>query len=136
MSESNSSANPFRSADVSGGDAGHEQLSVFGESLFIKGELQAAENLLIEGRLEGTVKHTADKLIIGSKGRVKAEIHAQNLIIEGEVEGDVHCAESVSIKESAVLLGNIFSPRLSIADGARFNGSVDMKAGKGSTPKG
>jgi len=126
MNDSGTKSNPFLIEDETVPDSGDGRLSVLGESLFIKGELQAAEDLLLEGRLEGSIKHTAQRLVIGRKGRVKADVHAHNLVIEGEVEGDVHCAESVVIQSSGVLRGNIFSPRLTIADGARFDGSVDM----------
>lgn len=132
MSDGGTKSNPFLVEDEPIAEAGDDRLSVLGESLYIKGELRAAEDLLLEGRLEGSIKHTAQRLVIGRKGRVKADVHAHNLVIEGEVEGDVHCAESVVIQSSGVLRGNIFSPRLTIADGARFDGSVDM----GSKPAG
>jgi len=135
MSEGKARTNPFLIDDENDTAAGDDRLSVLGESLFIKGELQAAEDLLLEGRLEGSIKHTAQRLVIGRKGRVKADVHAANLVIEGEVVGDVHCAESVVIQSSGVLRGNIYSPRLSIADGARFDGSVDMGTKTGGEKK-
>ena len=103
-----------------------EALSLIGPSLNIKGDLEAAEDLLIEGTLEGTVKHTSDRLIVGSSGQVRANIQARNLIIEGLVEGDILGSESVVIAETATVRGNISTPRISIADGAQFNGSIDM----------
>lgn len=103
------------------------QLSVIGASLVVKGELEAAEDLLIEGRLEGSIRHTAERLIIGRSGTVHAKIEARNLTVEGAVDGDIVGSESVVILETAKVSGNIYTPRISIADGAQFNGSVDME---------
>ncbi len=103
-----------------------DAMSVVGPSLVVKGELEAAEDLLIEGRLEGSVKHTAEHLIIGKEGVVNADIHARNLSIEGVVEGNIVGSESVVIHDTANVRGNIYTPRISISDGAHFIGSIDM----------
>jgi cytoskeletal protein CcmA (bactofilin family) len=101
-------------------------MSVVGPSLVIKGELEAGEDLLIEGRVEGTIKHTAEQLLIGQSGILKADIRARNVVIEGEVEGDIYGSESVSIRETAKVRGNVFTPKVSISEGAHFKGGVDM----------
>lgn len=101
-------------------------LSIVGPSLVVKGELEAAEDLLIEGRLEGSVRHTAEQLIIGKEGVVHADIAARNLSIEGVVEGNIVGSESVVIHDTATVRGNIYTPRISISDGAHFIGSIDM----------
>lgn len=104
-----------------------EEMSVIGASLAVKGELEAAENLIIEGQLEGSIRHTSERLIIGRSGTVRARIEARNLTIEGTVDGDIVSSESVVILDTAKVSGNIYTPRISIADGAQFNGSVDME---------
>lgn len=101
-------------------------MSVIGPSLVIKGELEAGEDLLIEGRVEGMVTHTAERLLIGQRGSLKADIRARNVVIEGEVEGDVYGSESVCIRETAKVRGNIFTPKVSISEGAHFKGGIDM----------
>lgn len=102
------------------------EMSVVGPSLVIKGELEAGEDLLIEGRVEGTINHSAERLLIGQRGTLKADIRARNVVIEGEVEGDVYGSESVSIRETAKVRGNIFTPKVSISEGAHFKGGIDM----------
>ena len=102
------------------------EMSVVGPSLIIKGDLEAGEDLLIEGRVEGTIKHTAEQLLIGQSGSLKADIRARNVVIEGEVEGDVYGSDSVSIRETAKVCGNIFTPKISISEGAHFKGGIDM----------
>lgn len=109
---------------------GREGLSVIGKTLFVKGEVEAAEDMLVEGRLEGSIKHTANQLVIGVSGVVNANIDAKNLVIEGTVEGNIVGSESVVIKDSADVRGNVYTSRISIADGAQFSGTVDMDLSK------
>jgi cytoskeletal protein CcmA (bactofilin family) len=106
------------------------ELSVIGKTLFVKGEVEAAEDMLVEGRIQGSIKHTANRLIIGVSGVVNADINAKNLIVEGTVEGNIVGSESVVIKDSADVRGNIYTSRISIADGAQFSGTVDMDLAK------
>ena len=89
------------------GSTGREGLSVIGKTLFVKGEVEAAEDMLVEGRVEGLIKHTANQLTIGVSGVVNADIDAKNLVIEGTVEGNIVGAESVVICDSADVRGCI-----------------------------
>jgi cytoskeletal protein CcmA (bactofilin family) len=101
-------------------------VSVIGPTLRFKGELSANEDLVIEGRIEGTIAHQEKNLTIGKQGKVAADIHAKIVEIHGEVEGDVRGDEIVKLHRTAVVRGNIHSPRLVLEDGANFSGSVDM----------
>lgn len=116
-----SPASSWRAPSIAG-----SEMSVVGPSLVIKGDLEAGEDLLIEGRVEGTIKHTAEQLLIGQRGSLKADIRARNVVIEGEVEGDVYGSDSVSIRETAKVCGNVFTPKISISEGAHFKGGIDM----------
>ena len=118
-------------APIRSDSAASEGLSVIGKTLFVKGELEAAEDMLVEGRVEGSIKHTASQLTIGVSGVVNADIDAKNLVIEGTVEGNIVGAESVVIRDSADVRGNVYTARISIADGAQFSGTVDMDLSKG-----
>ena len=101
-------------------------VSVIGPTLVFKGELSADEDLVIQGTIEGTIAHHKKNLTVGKEGRVKADIHAASVSIEGHVEGDIHGDDYVELAKSAVVTGNIFCARIRMADGARFNGSIDM----------
>ncbi|HEY0745415.1 MAG TPA: polymer-forming cytoskeletal protein [Steroidobacteraceae bacterium] len=114
-------SNPYNSAT--------ERASILGPTLYFKGELNAEEDLLIQGRVEGSITHT-QRLTVGPQGTVKANIKAQLIIVEGTVEGDLHAEKSVFVKESAKVCGNIFSPTVSITEGASFSGSIDMDGKK------
>ena len=117
-------------ASASAKPTDRDGLSVIGKTLFVKGEVEAAEDMVVEGRVEGAIKHTANQLTIGVSGVVNADIDAKNLVIEGTVEGNIVGAESVVIRDSADVRGNVYTARISIADGAQFSGTVDMDLSK------
>jgi cytoskeletal protein CcmA (bactofilin family) len=111
-------------------DNAAEKLSVLGPTLVFKGELSADEDLMLKGRVEGSINHTAS-LRIGKEGSVVGNITAKFITVEGRVEGDLHGSGAVTVKESANIDGNIFSPTVSLLEGANFNGSIEMKKKKG-----
>ena len=117
-------------------DSATERTSVLGPTLRFKGELHADEELLIKGKIEGSITHT-QRLTVCAEGVVKANIRAQMIAVEGTVEGDLQAEKSVQVKESARVNGNIRAPSVSIVEGAHFNGNVAMespKAASGSKP--
>ena len=99
--------------------------SVLGPTLSFKGDLTAEEELMIEGSFEGSIKHSS-KLTICESGRVKGNVAAEHVAVAGYVEGDIHGAQSITISETANINGNISSPKVSLLEGATFNGKIDM----------
>jgi len=100
-----------------------------GQTIFIKGELTGTEDLTIEGRVEGKIELKDHNLTIGPNGKIKADVYAKSIIITGEVLGNAYASEKVEITNSGILQGDITAPRIVIADGAQFKGSVDMEKG-------
>jgi cytoskeletal protein CcmA (bactofilin family) len=98
-----------------------------GPSIQIKGELQGDEDLTIDGRIEGKIDLRDHNLTIGPNGKIKADLYANTIIIAGDVTGNAFAAERVEIAPTGRLTGDIASPRITIADGAHFKGSVDME---------
>src|SRR6476469_8545576 len=98
-----------------------------GKSVVIKGELNGSEDLTIEGHVEGTIQLRDHVLTIGPNGRIKAEVFAKAVIVLGEVTGNVTATEKVDIRDKGSVDGDIISPRVAIAEGAHFRGSVDMQ---------
>ena len=104
-----------------------------GKSVVIKGELNGSEDLTIEGQVEGTIQLRDHVLTIGPNGRIKAQIFAKSLIVLGEVTGNVTASEKVDIRDNGSVDGDIISPRVAIAEGAHFRGSVDMQRKSGAS---
>ena len=97
----------------------------FGPNITIDGTVSGSEAVLIEGTVRGKINLTND-LRIGTKARVEAAVHAKNVTIEGRLNGDVSADDRVELIASATVDGNIKAPKIVVAEGAKFRGSVDM----------
>jgi cytoskeletal protein CcmA (bactofilin family) len=106
-----------------------------GKSVVIKGELNGSEDLTIEGHVEGTIQLKEHVLTIGPNGRIKAQVFAKSVIVLGEVTGNVTASDKVDIRDNGSVDGDIVSPRVAIAEGAHFRGSVDMQRKAGTAPQ-
>ncbi len=106
-----------------------------GKSVVIKGELNGSEDLTIEGQVEGKIELKDHVLTIGANGKIKAQVFAKAVIVLGEVNGNVTATEKVDIRDGGSVDGDIVSPRVAIAEGAHFRGTVDMQR-KGGQPHG
>ncbi len=100
--------------------------AVIGPSIHIDGDLRGEEDLLIEGEVNGTVQLKSNSLTIGAKGKVRADVYAHSVFVEGLMEGDLFGSERVAILKTAEVRGNITAPRVSLEEGARFKGSIEM----------
>jgi cytoskeletal protein CcmA (bactofilin family) len=111
--------------------------SLIGKSVLIKGELQTDEELLVEGKIEGTVT-AKNRVIIGRNGVVTADVEAKEIIIRGRINGNVTGTYKVIIEPDGVLNGNIVAQRVVLAEGAIFKGNIDMSVqdkGKSTPPQ-
>ena len=102
------------------------EAAIIGPSIHIDGDLRGEEDLIIEGEVNGTVQLKSNGLTIGPQGKVRADVYAHSIFVDGFVEGDLYGSERVSIRKSAQVRGNIVSPRVSLEDGAKFKGSIEM----------
>ena len=98
-----------------------------GKSVIIKGELNGSEDLTVEGQVEGKIELKDHILTIGPNGKIKAQVFAKAVIVLGEVHGNVTATDKVEIRDGGSVDGDIVAPRVAIADGAHFRGSVDMQ---------
>lgn len=100
--------------------------AVIGRSIQIMGDLRGDEDLCIEGDIEGNIHLPNHTLTIGAEGRIHADVYAKSVIIDGEINGDIYGSECVTIRAQARVMGNILASRVSLEEGARFKGSIDM----------
>ena len=98
-----------------------------GKSVVIKGELNGSEDLTIEGQVEGKIELRDHVLTIGPNGKIKAQVFAKSVIVLGEVIGNITATDKVNIRENGSVDGDITAPRVAIAEGAHFRGSIDMQ---------
>ncbi len=109
-----------------------EKLVNIGQSIQIKGELTGNEDLTIEGKVDGKIFLKDHNLTIGANGRITAEVHAKTVVVVGEVVGNITADDKVEVAPTGSMKGDIVAPRVVLADGARFKGSIDMDR-KGAT---
>src|SRR5438477_4374906 len=120
---------PVRSSDSA---RGMEKGPVnIGKSVVIKGELTGSEDLTIEGHVEGKIELRQNVLTIGPNGKIKAQVFAKSVVILGEVTGNVTASEKVDLRDNGSVDGDIAAPRVAIAEGAHFRGSIDMQRAGG-----
>lgn len=125
------SAASDRPASAAGAATGFHQspvtqsTSVLGPTLRFKGDLVADEDLVVQGQVEGSILHTRS-LTIGSQGRMQGDIKARRITVEGKVTGDLHAFENATLAAGAEVRGNVFANEVSVAEGARFSGRIDM----------
>ena len=116
-----------------------KERALVGPSITITGGLAGEEDVIIQGRVEGTIDFKGYSVTIGEHGRVKADIHAREICVEGSLEGNLFGQERVELRASGRVIGNIESARVVMQDGAIFKGSIDMSkrqaAGSGETHK-
>jgi cytoskeletal protein CcmA (bactofilin family) len=106
-----------------------------GKSVVIKGELSASEDLTIEGQVEGKVDLRQNTLTIGTNARITAQVSAKVVIVMGHVHGNISATEKVDIRDNGSVDGDLSAPRVAIAEGAHFRGSIDMQQAKAGDSK-
>lgn len=102
--------------------------STIAEGMFFKGNLIGDKHLVVGGRIEGRIDISGADVTVREMGVVKSNIVADHVTIEGKVYGDVTGTQQVVVGEKGVVMGNITSPRVALADGCNFKGRIDMDA--------
>jgi cytoskeletal protein CcmA (bactofilin family) len=92
----------------------------------IVGEIFADSDFRIDGDVEGTITCNG-KVVIGQKGYLKGSISCVNAEIIGTVEGDIVVTETLSLRGTAVIKGDVKTRILMVEPNAVFDGSCSMK---------
>ena len=108
-------------------DTAYAGMSLIGKSVVIKGEVSCGEDLYIDGQVEGTIDPRGNRLTIGPNGRVKANVIAGVVVVEGKLEGNIQASDRVDLKQSAIVVGDVVTQRISIDEGASIKGSVSIQ---------
>ena len=103
-----------------------EDITTIGRGIVIAGEVKGGEDLVIDGKVDGTIELRQHALTVGPTGRVKAQLSAKSVVVLGEVSGTIQASERVRIGETGSVEGAVAAPRLVMADGAQLRGRVDM----------
>ncbi|MDE0459173.1 MAG: polymer-forming cytoskeletal protein [Chromatiales bacterium] len=99
-----------------------------GPSILVQGDMTGDEDLVIQGRVEGSISLKKNLVTVGKDGRVNATVNAQTIRVEGTVEGELRGKEQVVVTRTGSVSGNIVAPRVTLEDGCRFKGAIDMES--------
>ncbi len=103
-----------------------DQASI-GKSLVIKGEVTGSESLFIDGKVEGSITLSGNRVTVGRNGNVSANITAREIVVLGKVRGNANASDRVDIRSEGSLIGDVAAQRISIEDGAYFKGGIDIR---------
>lgn len=112
-----------------------KEVANIGKSVVIKGELSGSEDLTVDGQVEGKIELRQNVLTVGPNGKIRAEIFAKAVVVLGEVVGNITATDKVDIREHGSVEGDLVAPRVGIAEGALFRGSIDMQRGQSAAPR-
>ncbi len=115
-----------RAGAPSGTSAAADQATI-GKSLVVKGEVTGSESLYIDGKVEGAINLSGNRVTVGRNGQVAANISAREVVVLGKVRGNINASDRVDIRSEGSLTGDVSAQRISIEDGAFFKGGIDIR---------
>jgi cytoskeletal protein CcmA (bactofilin family) len=100
-------------------------ITLLAKGVELRGEIKVEGTVRIDGRLEGEVQ-TKGEVIVGEEGLVQGTIFAGSLISSGRIKATVTVTERIQLMKTAILIGEVHGPVMSMEDGAKFQGLSDM----------
>ena len=107
-----------------------------GKTIVICGEVKGGEDLIVDGRVEGTITLIESRLTIGPNASVSADLSAKDVLIQGHVQGNVVASGRVELRAGCTMEGDIRALRLAVEDNAVFRGKVDLTQAAAKGPDG
>ncbi|NNG46607.1 MAG: polymer-forming cytoskeletal protein [Deltaproteobacteria bacterium] len=102
--------------------------TVIGGDSTITGELAIQGTVRIDGTVEGDIR--ADWVIVGETGRIRGNVQARMMVVGGRIDGNIDASEIVELKDKAQIFGEICTAKLTVSEGALFDGQSSMKRKK------
>jgi cytoskeletal protein CcmA (bactofilin family) len=108
------------------------QVAWIGQGVTIEGRITAAQDIRIDGRVQGAIEVGQHELVLGDGAELKGNVDARSVLIAGKLEGNVKAAERIQVQSTGVLLGDVITPRLIIHDGGLLRGRADVAGARAS----
>ena len=100
-------------------------MSLIGQTLVVRGQVEASEDLVIEGRVEGPIWIEGATVTVGKKATVEGDIVAGRVVVSGRVDGTLMATGRVEILVDGCATGRVLAPAIVLVDGSSFNGTVE-----------
>jgi len=95
-----------------------------GQSIHIKGEVVANEPLTIAGQVDGNVEVSGAALTLAGGARITGDVRADTVVVGGDVRGNLSAGARIIVNATATIEGDLAAPSVSLAEGARLQGSI------------
>ena len=99
--------------------------TLVGPSFHVDGEIRGSEDLVVYGRVAGSIDIGDGVLMVTREGRIEADARARVITIEGTAEGDLRAREQIVVRKSARVRGKLTAPRVALDFGCAFSGTID-----------
>ncbi len=96
-----------------------------GPRIAIRGNITGEEDLIIEGRVEGSIA-LSGHLAVAQAAVIEADLEVDSVDVHGQLDGDIIAVTTITLHEGSRVVGNLRAPRIVITDGAQFKGTVEM----------
>ena len=100
--------------------------TVIADTILVEGTLSGSGQILVDGRVRGSIEGE-DVVVVASRGRIDAAVHARVVMVAGRVVGNITADEKIELEATAQVDGDMTAPRILIKDGATFRGKVNMR---------
>ena len=113
-------------------------VATIGATMSVKGDLAGKEDIVISGKLEGSVVLNDNDMVLDESGQLEGSVIAKHVLIRGLVNGEIQGLDKVTIASTGRVQGTITAPRIALEDGGKFKGMIDMpleKKGAASQPQ-
>ena len=97
-----------------------------GTTIVITGEVISTEDVTVEGRVDGRLLVRDAVLTIGERAQIQADVRGARVVVRGFVTGAISASERIELTPTATVDGSLSANRVVVADGAQFNGRIDM----------
>ncbi|MEI8094873.1 MAG: polymer-forming cytoskeletal protein [Spirochaetales bacterium] len=96
--------------------------SIIGENSSFKGDLSVSGFFRIDGDFQGNAQ-TEGRILVGRHGRVKGNLTARDIVVGGIIKGNLSASEKITLMSTALVVGNVYAPRIQIDNGVVIDGS-------------
>jgi cytoskeletal protein CcmA (bactofilin family) len=101
-------------------------MTTIGRSLVITGEFTSQEDVVVDGCVRGHVMVRDGTLTVGEQGRIEADVRGATVCVKGRVDGSIVATVRIELTATAAVEGSLSANHVIIAEGAAFQGQVDM----------